>query len=78
MVLLRSYAHCTSVTKSLVSGNAGIGFTMSMFLGNLDLVYHAQISAVKFAVLGGSLVSALAGILVLRFAVRRADGTVTI
>jgi NhaA family Na+:H+ antiporter len=57
---------------------AGIGFTMSLFIGNLAFVDPGQIAAVKFGVLGGSLVSALAGILVLRFAVRRADGTVTI
>ncbi|MEC7742904.1 MAG: Na+/H+ antiporter NhaA [Pseudomonadota bacterium] len=47
---------------------AGIGFTMSLFIGNLAFVDPQQIAAVKFGVLGGSLVSAIAGIVVLRFA----------
>ena len=47
---------------------AGIGFTMSLFIGNLAFVDPQQIAAVKFGVLGGSLVSAITGIVVLRFA----------
>ena len=47
---------------------AGIGFTMSLFIGNLAFVDPEQIAAVKFGVLGGSLVSAITGIVVLRFA----------
>ena len=47
---------------------AGIGFTMSLFIGNLAFVDPQQIAAVKFGVLGGSLVSAITGIMVLRFA----------
>ena len=47
---------------------AGIGFTMSLFIGNLAFADPQQIAAVKFGVLGGSLVSAITGIVVLRFA----------
>ena len=50
---------------------AGIGFTMSLFIGNLAFVDPQQIAAVKFGVLGGSLVSAITGIVVLRFAIPR-------
>lgn len=50
---------------------AGIGFTMSLFIGNLAFVDPQQIAAVKFGVLGGSLVSAITGIVVLRFASSR-------
>ena len=45
---------------------AGIGFTMSLFIGNLAFVDAAQVDAVKLGVLAGSLVSALAGIALLR------------
>ena len=51
---------------------AGIGFTMSLFIGNLAFADADSIAAVKLGVLGGSLVSALAGIAVLRFATRPA------
>lgn len=51
----------------------GIGFTMSLFIG--DLAFHgAEVQArVKAAVFAGSLVSALAGIAILRLALRRTD-----
>ncbi|RDC60542.1 Na(+)/H(+) antiporter NhaA [Alteripontixanthobacter maritimus] len=45
---------------------AGIGFTMSLFIGNLAFDSPEQIDAVKIGVLGGSLIAALAGILILR------------
>lgn len=45
---------------------AGIGFTMSLFIGNLAFVSADQLAAVKLGVLGGSLLSALGGILILR------------
>jgi NhaA family Na+:H+ antiporter len=47
---------------------AGIGFTMSLFIGNLAFDDPAQIAAVKMGVLGGSLFAALAGMAFLRAA----------
>ncbi|WP_232493691.1 Na+/H+ antiporter NhaA [Novosphingobium kaempferiae] len=49
----------------------GIGFTMSLFVGGLAFDDPAHIDQVKIGVLGGSLVSALTGFLLLRFAPRR-------
>ncbi len=40
---------------------AGIGFTMSLFIGNLAFADPAQVDAVKIGVLGGSLVAAVLG-----------------
>lgn len=45
---------------------AAIGFTMSLFIGNLAFADPAQIDAVKIGVLSGSLVAALAGYALLR------------
>ncbi|WAT16902.1 Na+/H+ antiporter NhaA [Aurantiacibacter sp. MUD11] len=45
---------------------AAIGFTMSLFIGNLAFTDPEQIRAVKIGVLSGSLVAALAGYLLLR------------
>ncbi|MWV26638.1 Na+/H+ antiporter NhaA [Aurantiacibacter rhizosphaerae] len=45
---------------------AGIGFTMSLFIGNLAFADPAQVDAVKIGVLSGSLVAAVAGYLLLR------------
>jgi NhaA family Na+:H+ antiporter len=45
---------------------AGIGFTMSLFIGNLAFTDPAQIDAVKIGVLSGSLIAAIAGFLLLR------------
>ncbi len=44
---------------------AAIGFTMSLFIGNLAFADQAMIDAVKIGVLGGSLVAAIAGYLLL-------------
>jgi Na+:H+ antiporter, NhaA family len=44
---------------------AGIGFTMSLFVGNLAFGSSDLATPVRFGVLGGSLVSALLGLLVL-------------
>lgn len=46
----------------------GIGFTMSLFIGGLAFTDAAQNDAVKIGVLMGSLLSAFAGYLLLRFA----------
>jgi NhaA family Na+:H+ antiporter len=48
----------------------GIGFTMSLFIGNLAFADEHAVDAVKIGVLAGSIVSAAAGFAVLRFAHR--------
>ncbi|MEM1052351.1 MAG: Na+/H+ antiporter NhaA [Pseudomonadota bacterium] len=47
---------------------AAIGFTMSLFIGNLAFTDPALIDAVKLGVLSGSLIAALAGFFLLRSA----------
>ncbi len=47
---------------------AAIGFTMSLFIGNLAFDDPAQIDAVKVGVLSGSLVAAILGFLILKAA----------
>ena len=49
----------------------GIGFTMSLFIGGLAFVGPEQSDAVKIGVLMGSLVSAISGYSILRFAARQ-------
>jgi len=51
---------------------AGIGFTMSLFIGNLAFSDAAQINAVKLGVLSGSLIAALTGVAILLFAAKPA------
>jgi NhaA family Na+:H+ antiporter len=46
----------------------GVGFTMSLFIGMLAYQEAADLTAMRLGVLGGSLISALAGYLFLRFA----------
>jgi Na+:H+ antiporter, NhaA family len=53
----------------------GIGFTMSLFIGGLAFPNDPQADAVKIGVLMGSLVSAAAGVLILRTANTLAPGS---
>ena len=53
-----------------VSLLCGIGFTMSLFIGGLAFTDADKADAVKIGVLMGSLISALCGYLLLRFAAR--------
>jgi NhaA family Na+:H+ antiporter len=46
---------------------AGIGFTMSLFIGTLAFSTTANSGHVRLGVIVGSLVSALLGYLILRF-----------
>ncbi len=50
---------------------AAIGFTMSLFIGNLAFADPAQIDAVKIGVLAGSTIAAIAGYLLLNRALPR-------
>ncbi|SOC10511.1 Na+/H+ antiporter NhaA [Rhodobacter maris] len=51
-----------------IAALAGIGFTMSLFIGSLNFEEDEQMNAVRLGVLAGSLVSALIGFAVLRLA----------
>ena len=52
---------------------AGIGFTMSLFIGGLSFADQALMNQVRLGVLAGSVISALAGYAVLMLAGREAD-----
>lgn len=54
-----------------ISALAGIGFTMSLFIGSLNFEEDAQMNAVRLGVLAGSLVSAAIGYAVLRLSPER-------
>lgn len=57
-----------------VSLLAGIGFTMSLFIGTLAFSDPANSAAVRLGVLSGSLVAGLSGYIVLRLATREDAG----
>jgi len=46
---------------------AGIGFTMSIFIASLSFETESTLTLAKLAILAGSLLSAIAGIVILRF-----------
>jgi NhaA family Na+:H+ antiporter len=54
-----------------VSILCGIGFTMSLFIGDLAFRGHVRADEVRLAVLGGSVISALVGLAVLAVVTRR-------
>lgn len=60
-----------------VSLLAAIGFTMSLFIGNLAFDTPEQAAAVRVGVLSGSIVSAICGFLVLRFVCPMGSGRST-
>ena len=59
-----------------VSILAGIGFTMSLFIATRAFPDPAVLSSAKLAVLSGSLLSAVIGVLVLQYATI-GSGTIT-
>jgi NhaA family Na+:H+ antiporter len=70
-VKLKVASRPSGVSWAQVYGTAllcGIGFTMSLFIGGLAFPEAPQADAVKIGVLMGSLLSAAAGVLVLRLA----------
>ena len=50
---------------------AGIGFTMSIFLASLSFNDDSVLTLAKLAILAGSLASAIAGVVILRFTLNR-------
>jgi NhaA family Na+:H+ antiporter len=56
-----------------ISMLAGIGFTMSLFIGNLAFGSGDLATPVRFGVLGGSLISAIAGLFVLYWCCRHIE-----
>ena len=56
---------------------AGIGFTMSLFIGALAFAAPEFAAPVRIGVLGGSLASALAGLAVLASVLRKTEPTIT-
>ena len=62
-------AHASWMQVYGVALLCGIGFTMSLFIGGLAFIGPDQGDAVKIGVLMGSILSAISGYLILRFAV---------
>ena len=58
---------CNWMSIISVSFLCGIGFTVSLFIGNLAFTDDALINQVKLGVVGGSFISGVVGYLVLRF-----------
>ena len=56
----------------------GIGFTMSLFIGSLAFPGADHIAEMRLGVIGGSILSALSGLLVLALATRRRAAAATI
>jgi Na+:H+ antiporter, NhaA family len=70
--LLRQSAPCTWPQLTGVALVAGIGFTMSLFVGALAFPDHPELAApVRFGVLGGSIAAALTGLLLLNIVLPR-------
>lgn len=79
-IVLASYLAC-GVLRQRAPGSffqmlgtatlAGIGFTMSLFIGNLAFGTGDLATPVRFGVLGGSLISALAGLAILWWCCRK-------
>jgi|CXWL01.1.fsa_nt_gi NhaA family Na+:H+ antiporter len=80
-ITLASYLACTALKQRApgtmpqmlgIAMLAGIGFTMSLFVGNLAFGTGDLATPVRFGVLGGSFVSAAVGLTVLAIACRKA------
>jgi NhaA family Na+:H+ antiporter len=54
----------------------GIGFTMSLFIGGLAFPGSDHIVELRLGVIGGSILSALSGLLVLALTTRRKTASV--
>lgn len=81
-IMLATYAACMILRQRApanvaqmfgISLLAGIGFTMSLFIGNLAFGVGDLATPVRFGVLGGSFASAIIGLTVLWFATRGAQ-----
>ena len=71
--------HLSVAVKSLygVSILTGIGFTMSLFVGNLAFIENTQyIDGVKIGVLSGSLLSTVFGFLLLLISAKKKDANI--
>lgn len=79
-ITLASYLACAALKQPApgsilqmlgIAMLAGIGFTMSLFVGNLAFGAGDLATPVRFGVLGGSVISALAGLAVLAWSCRK-------
>ena len=71
-LVIKQRAPATAPQMLGIAMLAGIGFTMSLFIGNLAFGMSDLATPVRFGVLGGSFASALLGLIVLWFATRNA------